>query len=161
MRVFAHTRAAYLCEELVGNRGEAENVGTHKGAGASASASDIPSIVANTAASAIVARRTKPPDRLRLAALLMATAADVEAPADAVADGPFNPVGLGRFFVDAPMSYYVPEKRDTNRAGFGVQPNGAKRAGFGVALTRSEKTQRPEVRRALGLLVRPNLGCRR
>ena len=102
MRVFAHTRAAYLCEELVGNRGEAENVGTHKGAGASASASDIPSIVANTAASAIVARRTKPPDRLRLAALLMATAADVEAPADAVADGRFNPVGLGRFFVTRP-----------------------------------------------------------
>ena len=30
MRVFAHTRAAYLCEELVGNRGEAENVGTQK-----------------------------------------------------------------------------------------------------------------------------------
>ena len=53
-------------------------------------------------------------------------------------------------FVDAPMSYYVPEKRDTNREGFGVQPNGATRAGFGVAPTRSEKMQRPEVRRALG-----------
>ena len=61
----------------------------------------------------------------------MATAADVEASADPVADGPLNPVDLGRFFVDAPMSYCVPEKRDTL--------NGAEHAGFGVAPSRSEK----------------------